>query len=112
MDFVARYALLKPPSTETLASRLTQAGVDEAAAKDIAAKAEGETAGDEVFGCIVVNDELDAAVEAVDDFVYEPGEGEGEETEEGDETMEDADAGAEAADAANGEENEEATEAA
>ena len=112
MDFSARYVLLKPPSAEALTSRLTQTGVDETAAKEIAAKAaESEAPGEEVFGCVVVNEELDAAVEAVDGFVYGSGEGEGEAKEEGDETMEDADADA-GEDAADEDENKEGEEAA
>lgn len=96
MDFAARYVLIKPPSDEVFSSRLADAGVDDAEAKEVVAKAAASAymGGEEVFGCVVENDELDAAVDAVDAYIYGTGDGDDDDAEEKegeeDATMEDA----------------------
>jgi THO complex subunit 1 len=73
MDFAARYILVKPSSNEFLQERLKSAGKDDAAIQTIIDKLPeqlDDSKISELFDRTVVNDVLDKAYKAFDEYVF------------------------------------------
>ncbi|KAJ3532200.1 hypothetical protein NM208_g8548 [Fusarium decemcellulare] len=74
MDFQARYILIKPSTPEALEERLKASGKEDSIIQEILKKLPTELDSakvDELFDTIIVDDDVDAVIEALGDFIYE-----------------------------------------